>query len=83
MDYIVLIVSALPQNRGKISNNLTVQATRHLHYLPLTEFSILQYCCRLILTGIKVRNNIFIYIFLDINFWLFILFNFHLSSRVN
>ncbi|KAK0080763.1 hypothetical protein PV325_013352 [Microctonus aethiopoides] len=55
MDCIVLIVSALPQNRGKISNNLTVQATRHLHYLPLTEFSILQYCCRLILTGIKSK----------------------------
>lgn len=53
-----MIVSALPQCRGKLSNNLTVPATRHLHYLALAELPILQYCCRLLLNGLKSKLNI-------------------------
>ncbi|XP_063972563.1 integrator complex subunit 10 [Diachasmimorpha longicaudata] len=58
LDYIVMIVSALPQVRGKLSNNLNAPATRHLHYLALAELPILQYCCRLLLNGLKSKLTI-------------------------
>ncbi|OXU21816.1 hypothetical protein TSAR_001848 [Trichomalopsis sarcophagae] len=53
IEYITLVANALPSAQGKVSNNLTVPAIRHLHYLPLTRFTVLQYCCRLLLTAIK------------------------------
>ncbi|XP_015607982.1 integrator complex subunit 10 isoform X2 [Cephus cinctus] len=53
LEYIVLIASVLPTTRGKLSKILTVSATRHLHYLPLARYPILQYCCRLLLAAIK------------------------------
>ncbi|XP_015126933.1 integrator complex subunit 10 [Diachasma alloeum] len=58
LDYIVMIVSALPQTRGKLSNNLNAPATRHLHYLALAALPILQYCCRLLLNGLKSKLTI-------------------------
>lgn len=54
LDYIVMIASSLPQIRGKVSNKLTIPSLRHLHYLPLAELPILQYCSKLLLAGIKV-----------------------------
>lgn len=54
MEYIVLVTNLLPSASGKISHNLTVPSTRHLHYLALARFPILQYCCRLLLLAIKV-----------------------------
>ncbi|XP_066594872.1 integrator complex subunit 10 isoform X2 [Prorops nasuta] len=53
LEYIVLVASSLPSNRGKVSHNLSVPCVRHLHYLPLAKFPVLQYCCRLLLTALK------------------------------
>lgn len=55
LDYIVMVANNLPPTRGKVSNNLTVPGVRHLHYLRLARFPILQYCCRLLLEVIKVN----------------------------
>jgi len=55
LDYIVMVANNLPPNRGKVSNNLAVPSVRHLHYLSLTRFSILQYCCRLLLEVIRTK----------------------------
>lgn len=54
LEYIVLVVSALPSASGKVSHNLTVPYARHLHYLTLARFPVIQYCCRLLLSAIKV-----------------------------
>lgn len=54
LEYIVLVASSLPTLPGKVSHNLTVPSIRHLHYLTLARFPILQYCCRLLLLAIKV-----------------------------
>lgn len=54
LEYISLVASSLPTVSGKVSNNLTVPSMRHLHYLTLARFPILQYCCRLLLLAIKV-----------------------------
>ncbi|KAL0128271.1 hypothetical protein PUN28_003497 [Cardiocondyla obscurior] len=53
LEYIILVVNSLPTTLGKISHNLTVPSSRHLHYLTLARFPILQYCCRLLLLAIK------------------------------
>ncbi|KAG7202000.1 hypothetical protein KM043_004689 [Ampulex compressa] len=53
LEYIVLVVSALPTTNGNVSRNLTVPGMRHLHYLTLSRFSVIQYCCRLLLLAIK------------------------------
>ncbi|XP_011708303.1 PREDICTED: integrator complex subunit 10 [Wasmannia auropunctata] len=53
LEYIVLVTNSLPTTLGKISHNLTVPSMRHLHYLTLARFPILQYCCRLLLLAIK------------------------------
>ncbi|KAJ8680759.1 hypothetical protein QAD02_016546 [Eretmocerus hayati] len=53
IEYIMLIANTLPKLEGKTSNCLTVPAVRHLHYLTLARFPVLQYCCRLLLTAIK------------------------------
>lgn len=53
-DYIFLVACSLPDVPGKVSYNLTVPSMRHLHYLTLARFPILQYCCRLLLLAIKV-----------------------------
>lgn len=53
LEYIVLVASSLPAASGKVSHNLTVPSVRHLHYLTLARFPILQYCCRLLLLAIK------------------------------
>ncbi|XP_024873318.1 integrator complex subunit 10 isoform X2 [Temnothorax curvispinosus] len=53
LDYIILVVNSLPTASGKVSHNLTVPSMRHLHYLTLARFPILQYCCRLLLLAIK------------------------------
>ncbi|XP_053986860.1 integrator complex subunit 10 isoform X2 [Hylaeus anthracinus] len=53
LEYIVLVVSALPTAGGKISHNLTVPCARHLHYLTIARFPVVQYCCRLLLSAIK------------------------------
>ncbi|XP_011344357.1 integrator complex subunit 10 isoform X2 [Ooceraea biroi] len=53
LEYIVLVASSLPTASGKVSHNLTVPSVRHLHYLTLARFPILQYCCRLLLLAIK------------------------------
>lgn len=55
LDYIGMIANSLPQVKGKLSNNLVVSAERHLHYLPMAELPVLQYCCRLLLDGIKTK----------------------------
>lgn len=41
-------------------NSLTVSTrqSRHLHYLPLTKMSILQYCVKILLAALKVSRNI-------------------------
>lgn len=54
LEYIVLVTNSLPTAPGKISHNLTVPSMRHLHYLTLARFPILQYCCKLFLLAIKV-----------------------------
>ncbi|XP_076626592.1 integrator complex subunit 10 isoform X2 [Colletes latitarsis] len=53
LEYIVLVVSALPSAGGKVSHNLTVPCARHLHYLTIARFPVVQYCCRLLLSAIK------------------------------
>ncbi|CAK9821870.1 Integrator complex subunit 10 [Anthophora retusa] len=53
LEYIVLVVSALPSICGKVSHNVTVPCARHLHYLTLARFPVIQYCCRLLLLAIK------------------------------
>lgn len=53
LEHIVLVASLLPTVSGKISHNLTVSSIRHLHYLTLARFSVLQYCCKLLLLAIK------------------------------
>ncbi|XP_012288471.1 integrator complex subunit 10 isoform X2 [Orussus abietinus] len=53
LDCIVAIASNLPSTRGKVSTTLTVPAVRHVHFLALTKYSVLQYCCRLLLSAIK------------------------------
>ncbi|XP_011874099.1 PREDICTED: integrator complex subunit 10 [Vollenhovia emeryi] len=53
LEYIVLVVNSLPTASGKVSHNLTAPSTRHLHYLTLARFPILQYCCRLLLLALK------------------------------
>ncbi|XP_076755419.1 integrator complex subunit 10 isoform X2 [Xylocopa sonorina] len=53
LEYIVLVVSSLPTVCGKVSHNLTVPCARHLHYLTLARFPVIQYCCRLLLLAIK------------------------------
>lgn len=54
LEYIVAVTNSLPTTSGKISHTLTVPSTRHLHYLTLARFPILQYCCKLLLLAIKV-----------------------------
>ncbi|XP_043275092.1 integrator complex subunit 10 [Venturia canescens] len=58
LDYIVMVANNLPATRGKVSNNLTVPGVRHLHYLRLARFPILQYCCRLLLEVIKTKFSL-------------------------
>ncbi|KYN30461.1 Integrator complex subunit 10 [Trachymyrmex septentrionalis] len=53
LEYIVVVTNSLPTTAGKISHTLTVPSTRHLHYLTLARFPILQYCCKLLLLAIK------------------------------
>ncbi|XP_016912803.1 integrator complex subunit 10 isoform X2 [Apis cerana] len=53
LEYIVLVITALPSICGKVSHNLTVPCGRHLHYLTLARFPVIQYCCRLLLLAIK------------------------------
>lgn len=53
LEYIVLVVSALPSVCGKVSHHLTVPCARHLHYLTLGRLPVLQYCCRLLLSALK------------------------------
>lgn len=53
LEYIVLVVGALSPVPGKVSHNLIVPCTRHLHYLTLARFPVIQYCCRLLLLAIK------------------------------
>ncbi|XP_011505851.1 PREDICTED: integrator complex subunit 10 [Ceratosolen solmsi marchali] len=53
IEYITLVANSLPNSEGKVSNNLTVPAVRHLHYLTLARFPVLQYCCRLLISAIK------------------------------
>ncbi|XP_043523632.1 integrator complex subunit 10 isoform X2 [Frieseomelitta varia] len=53
LEYIVLAVTALPSACGKVSHNLTVPCGRHLHYLTLARFPVIQYCCRLLFLAIK------------------------------
>lgn len=54
LEHIVLVASLLPTISGKVSHTLTVPSIRHLHYLTLARFPILQYCCKLLLLAIKV-----------------------------
>lgn len=54
LEHITLVASSLPTVSGKVSHNLTVSSMRHLHYLTLARFPILQYCCKLLLLAIKV-----------------------------
>lgn len=56
LEYIVLVITALPSICGKVSHNLTVPCGRHLHYLTLARFPVIQYCCRLLLLAIKVSR---------------------------
>lgn len=58
LEYIVLGVTALPSACGKVSHNLTVPCGRHLHYLTLARFPVIQYCCRLLFLAIKVIKKI-------------------------
>ncbi|XP_014611356.1 PREDICTED: integrator complex subunit 10 isoform X1 [Polistes canadensis] len=58
LEYIVLVASSLPSVCGKVSHNLTVPSTRHLHYLSLARYPVLQYCCRLLLLAIKENFSI-------------------------
>ncbi|EFN90067.1 integrator complex subunit 10 [Harpegnathos saltator] len=53
LEHIVLVANSLPVVSGKVSHNLTAPSMRHLHYLTLARFPILQYCCRLLLLAIK------------------------------
>ncbi|XP_014214813.1 integrator complex subunit 10 [Copidosoma floridanum] len=53
VDYVTCVVSSLPNVEGKVSNKLTVPAARHLHYLTLARYPIVQYCCKLLLSAIK------------------------------
>lgn len=53
LEHIVMVASSLPIIPGKVSHNLTVPGARHLHYLTLARFPILQYCCRLLLLAVK------------------------------
>ncbi|XP_014475271.1 PREDICTED: integrator complex subunit 10 [Dinoponera quadriceps] len=53
LEHIILVASSLPVAPGKVSYNLTVPSMRHLHYLTLARYPILQYCCRLLLLAIK------------------------------
>lgn len=61
LEHIVLVASLLPTISGKVSHNLTVPSIRHLHYLTLARFPILQYCCKLLLLAIKVISFFLIY----------------------
>lgn len=54
LEHIVLVANSLPVIPGKVSHNLTISGMRHLHYLTLARFPVLQYCCRLLLLAIKV-----------------------------
>lgn len=56
LEYIVLVVSALPSVCGRVSHNLSLPCSRHIHYLTLARFPLIQYCCRLLLLAIKVIN---------------------------
>lgn len=56
LEYIVLVITTLPSICGKVSHNLTVPCGRHLHYLTLARFPVIQYCCRLLLLAIKVNR---------------------------
>ncbi|XP_048260684.1 integrator complex subunit 10 isoform X2 [Bombus affinis] len=58
LEYIVLVVTALPSVCSKVSHNLTVPCGRHLHYLTLARFPVIQYCCRLLLLAIKENFSI-------------------------
>lgn len=62
LEHIVLVASSLPSVCGKVSHNLTVPSTRHLHYLSLARYPVLQYCCRLLLLAIKVLYDLLIFI---------------------
>ncbi|XP_058800068.1 integrator complex subunit 10 [Phymastichus coffea] len=53
IEYITMAANSLPSTSGKISHNLTIPGLRHLHYLTLARFPVLQYCCRLLLSAIK------------------------------
>ncbi|XP_012214591.1 integrator complex subunit 10 isoform X2 [Linepithema humile] len=53
LEHITLVASSLPAVAGKVSHKLTASSMRHLHYLTLARFPILQYCCRLLLLAIK------------------------------
>lgn len=54
LEYISLVANHLPSVRGKVSNSLSIPAIRHLHYITIARFPILQYCCRLLLASLKV-----------------------------
>ncbi|GLV38018.1 Integrator 10 [Carabus blaptoides fortunei] len=58
-EHLLLVMSSLPAtNIGQMSSNLTVAGgVRHLHYLPLTQTTLLQYCVRLLTSIIKENLN--------------------------
>ncbi|XP_043469716.1 integrator complex subunit 10 [Leptopilina heterotoma] len=58
LEYISMIANLLPSIRGKVSNSLTVPSIRHLHYITIARFPILQYCCRLLLATLKEHFTI-------------------------
>ncbi|XP_044728934.1 integrator complex subunit 10 [Chrysoperla carnea] len=58
-DQIYAIIKTLQRNQmGVLSQNLTVGGIqRHLHFLPLNYLTVVQYCVRLIICGIKDSIN--------------------------
>ncbi|KAK6644383.1 hypothetical protein RUM43_000650 [Polyplax serrata] len=64
IDIISKVASSLPEatpvtNNDFSANRLTVASrqSRHLHFLPLTRMSILQYCVKILLAALKVKKN--------------------------
>ncbi|XP_032675087.1 integrator complex subunit 10 [Odontomachus brunneus] len=57
LEHIVLVANSLPVVSGKVSHNLTAPSIRHLHYLTLARFPILQYCCKLLLLSTKDKDS--------------------------
>ncbi|XP_034951141.1 integrator complex subunit 10 [Chelonus insularis] len=55
LENIVKIAESRFQVRGKVSTKLSVPAIRHVHYLPIEELPVLQFCCKLLLAGMKTK----------------------------